>query len=78
MLHLHLRRRVGHAVVTQVRLAGVGIQRRAASTSQDLIDPMKFFGSADNIQRVLTDIATFSDLESMNTAPMSEWILKSC
>ena len=38
---------------------------------------MKFFGSADNIQRVLTDIATFSDLESMNTAPMSEWILKS-
>jgi hypothetical protein len=47
-------------------------------TLEDLIDPMKFFGSPDNIQRVLTDIATFSDLESMNTAPMSEWILKSC
>lgn len=47
-------------------------------TLEELIDPMKFFGSADNIQRVLTDIATFSDLESMNTAPMSEWILKSC
>ena len=46
-------------------------------TLEDLVDPMKFFGSADNIQRVLTDIATFSDLESMNTAPMSEWILKS-
>jgi EthD domain len=47
-------------------------------TLEDLVDPMKFFGSADNIQRVLADIATFSDLESMNTAPMSEWIIKSC
>jgi len=47
-------------------------------TLEDLVDPMKFFGSADNIQRVLADIATFSDLEAMNTAPMSEWILKSC
>lgn len=47
-------------------------------TVEELIDPMKFFGSAENIQRVLADIATFSDLESMNTAPMSEWILKSC
>jgi len=45
-------------------------------TLEELVDPMKFFGSTDNIQRVLTDIATFSDLESMNTAPMSEWILK--
>ena len=43
-----------------------------------LLDPMQFFGSADNIQRVLADIATFSDLGTMNTAPMSEWILKSC
>jgi len=47
-------------------------------TLDDLIDPMKFFGSAENIQRVLTDVATFADLDTMNTAPMSEWILKSC
>src|SRR5262245_6452897 len=47
-------------------------------TLEELLDPMKFFGSAENIQRVLADIATFSDLESMNTAPISEWILKSC
>jgi hypothetical protein len=47
-------------------------------TLEDLIDPMKFFGSAENIQRVLTDIAAFSDLDQMNTAPMSEWIVKSC
>jgi hypothetical protein len=47
-------------------------------TLEDLIDPMKFFGSAENIQRVLTDIAAFSDLDQMNTAPMSEWIIKSC
>jgi hypothetical protein len=45
---------------------------------EDVTDPMRFFGSAENIQRVLTDIATFSDLEDMNTAPMSEWIIKSC
>jgi hypothetical protein len=47
-------------------------------TVDDLVDPMKFFGSAENIQRVLTDVATFADLDTMNTAPMSEWILKSC
>jgi EthD domain-containing protein len=47
-------------------------------TLEELIDPMKFFGSAENIQRVLTDIAAFSDLDQMNTAPMSEWIIKSC
>ena len=47
-------------------------------TLDALLDPMQFFGAAENIQRVLADIATFSDLESMNTAPMSEWILKSC
>lgn len=47
-------------------------------TLDELVDPMKFFGSAENVHRVLTDIATFSDLESMNTAPMSEWIIKSC
>lgn len=47
-------------------------------TLEELVDPMKFFGSAENVQRVLTDIATFSDLEAMNTAPMSEWIVKSC
>jgi hypothetical protein len=47
-------------------------------TVEELIDPNQFFGAPDNIQRVLADIATFADLESMNTAPMSEWILKSC
>jgi hypothetical protein len=45
---------------------------------EELVDPMQFFGSAENVQRVLADIATFSDLDAMNTAPMSEWILKSC
>jgi len=47
-------------------------------TLDDLTDPMRFFGSAENVQRVLADIATFSELEQMNTAPMSEWIIKSC
>jgi hypothetical protein len=46
-------------------------------TLEDLTDPNRFFGSSENIQRVLTDIATFTDFESINTAPMSEWILKS-
>ena len=47
-------------------------------TLEDLLDPNRFFGAPENIQRVLTDIATFTDFESINTAPMSEWILKSC
>ena len=46
-------------------------------TLEDLTDPNRFFGAPENIQRVLTDIATFTDFESINTAPMSEWILKS-
>jgi hypothetical protein len=47
-------------------------------TLEDLTDPNRFFGAPENIQRVLTDIATFTDFETINTAPMSEWILKSC
>jgi hypothetical protein len=47
-------------------------------TLEDLTDPMRFFGSAENVQRVLADVAAFADLEQMNTAPMSEWIIKSC
>jgi hypothetical protein len=43
---------------------------------ENLLDP-PFFGASENIQRVLTDIATFSDFETINTAPMSEFILKS-
>lgn len=46
-------------------------------TLEDLTDPTRFFGAPENIQRVLADIATFTDLESIATAPMSEWILKS-
>lgn len=47
-------------------------------TLEDLVDPNRFFGAPENIQRVLTDIATFTDFESITTAPMSEWIVKSC
>ena len=46
-------------------------------TLDDLLDPNKFFGAPENIQRGLVDIATFTDFESINTAPMSEWIIKS-
>ncbi len=45
-------------------------------TLEDLTDPARFFGAAENIQRVLTDIATFTDFASINTAPMSEFILR--
>lgn len=46
-------------------------------TLEDLTDPNRFFGAPENIQRTLADIATFIDLESISTAPMSEWIVKS-
>jgi hypothetical protein len=45
-------------------------------TLEDLTDPNRFFGAPENIQRVLTDIATFIDMESINNAPMSEWIIQ--
>ena len=50
--------------------------RSASARLEDLTDPNRFFGKPENIQRVLADIATFIDLESVNNAPMSEWILK--
>jgi hypothetical protein len=46
-------------------------------TLEDLTDPNRFFGQPENIQRVLADIATFIDLDAINNAPMSEWIVKS-
>ena len=45
-------------------------------TLEDLTDPNRFFGTPENIQRVVADIATFIDFETISTAPMSEWIIK--
>jgi len=47
-------------------------------TIEDLTDPNRFFGTPENIERVVADIATFIDFETISTAPMSEWIIKSC
>jgi len=47
-------------------------------TLEDLTDPNRFFGTPENIQRVVTDIGTFIDFDTICTAPMSEWIIKSC
>jgi len=44
----------------------------------DILDLKRFFGGdLANVKRVLDDLAAFTDLATMNTTPMSEFIVKS-
>jgi hypothetical protein len=58
-----------------------GIVDEQFRSTEDLTDPTRFYGvSGDwktNIQRVLDDCRTFLDLERIQTAVMSEYILRS-
>ena len=47
-------------------------------TLDEILDMKRFFGGdLANIKRALDDLATFTDMATMNTTPMSEFILKS-
>ena len=42
-----------------------------------LLDPMKFFGSPQNIQRIAADVTQWIDMERIEVYNMSEYVLKS-
>jgi hypothetical protein len=61
-----------------------GIVEEGLREVDDLTDPMRYFtagGSAEvlerNVQRVMDDVATFLDLESVESYPTAEYILRS-
>jgi hypothetical protein len=61
-----------------------GIVEEAWPSGEHIVDPMLFYnggGDAEtmnaNINRMITDIAQFIDLDAMRNNTMSEWILKS-
>lgn len=58
-----------------------GIVDEQFRTAEDLTDPQRFYGVSgawkENMARVLADVRSFLDLERIQTAVMSEWILRS-
>ena len=45
---------------------------------EELFDMKHFFGGdLANVKRAMDDLAAFTDMAAMNTAPMSEWIVRS-
>jgi hypothetical protein len=78
---------VRHAVVRAVtdRAPGWrGIVEEGLREVEDLTDPMRYFsagGSRDvlqhNVKRVMEDVSTFLDLESVESYPAAEYILRS-
>jgi hypothetical protein len=45
---------------------------------EELFDMKHFFGGdLANVKRAMDDLAAFTDMDTMNTAPMSEWIVRS-
>jgi hypothetical protein len=61
-----------------------GIVEEGLHEVEDLTDPMRYFnarGSAEtlerNVKRVMDDVATFLDLESVESYPTAEYILRS-
>ena len=47
-------------------------------TLDEILDMKRFFGGdLANIKRVMDDLAAFTDMATMNTTPMSEYIVKS-
>jgi hypothetical protein len=77
---------VRHAVVRPVTDDAPrwrGIVEEGFPVVQDLTDPMRYFGAdgspdvlSRNVQRVLEDVGTFLDLESVESYAMAEYILR--
>lgn len=78
---------VRHAVtraVTEGAPRWRGIVEEGLSEVEDLTDPMRYFsagGSPDtlehNVKRVMEDVSSFLDLESVESYPTAEYILRS-
>lgn len=52
------------------------VEERVADI-QDLLDPMRFFGSEEAQERAFEHVQRFTDIDEMHTALMSEYILRS-
>jgi hypothetical protein len=47
-------------------------------TLEEILDMKRFFGGdLANVERVMDDLAAFTDMASMNTTPMSEYVVRS-
>ncbi|HEY6416309.1 MAG TPA: hypothetical protein VIX41_08730, partial [Acidimicrobiales bacterium] len=80
---LYVRHAVARAV-TEGAPPWRGIVEEGLRDVEDLTDPMRYFsadGSAEvlerNVKRVMDDVATFLDLESVESYPTAEYILRS-
>jgi hypothetical protein len=61
-----------------------GIVEEGLREVEDLTDPMRYFSAGDspaalerNVKRVMDDVSTFLDLESVESYPTAEYILRS-
>ena len=52
------------------------VEERVADL-QDLLDPLRFYGSEENQERAFEHTQRFTDIDEMHTALMSEYILRS-
>ena len=52
------------------------VEERVADL-QDLLDPLRFYGSVEDQERAVEHVQRFTDLDEMHTALMSEYILRS-
>ena len=79
---LYVRHAVARAV-TEGAPRWRGIVEEGLREVQDLTDPMRYFSAASpeelerNVKRVMDDVATFLDLESVESYPTAEYILRS-
>jgi hypothetical protein len=79
---LYVRHAVARAV-TEGAPPWRGIVEEGLREVQDLTDPMRYFSASSpeelerNVKRVMDDVATFLDLESVESYPTAEYILRS-
>ena len=80
-LSLHPLTRYLRNAVARPRTAGAPpyralVEERVADL-QDLLDPLRFYGSVEDQERAVEHVQRFTDLDEMHTALMSEYILRS-
>lgn len=70
-------RNVVKAAVTTNAPDYEGIVELHLREKETLLDPMKFFGSPQNISRIAADVTQWIDMERIEVYNMSEYVLKS-
>ena len=73
----HLRRH-GHALPDTIRIGAMLEVPSLLFSLDEILDFTRFFGGdLANIKRVTDDLAAFTEMATMNTTPMSEFIVRS-